>query len=406
MTVTERFLNYIAVYTTSDPSSDTFPSTRSQEAFAKALAEEMKETGLENVTVDSYGYVFGTIPSTIEDYQGKILGFIAHMDTSCAESGKNIRPRIIKNYDGKDIVLNEEKQIVMSPRDFSNLTQYQGQDLIVTDGTTLLGGDDKAGIAEILTAAQYLLAHPEIPHGPVRVGFTPDEEIGQGTDHFDVEKFGADFAYTMDGGECGELEYENFNAAEAVADFHGVSIHPGSAKGKMINALRLAMEFESLMPSAQRPECTESREGFIHLDALQGSVDHARSEYIIRDHDMSLFQEKKKHMEDMSRIMNIKYGYEAVSLKIEDSYFNMKEKIEPHKFLIDNVLKVYEKLGIRPQIQPIRGGTDGAQLSFKGLPCPNLGTGDHNCHGHFEFVCVQAMEKSVEVIVELVKLWH
>ena len=405
MTVTERFLKYIAVDTTSDPSSDTFPSTRSQEAFAKALAEEMKETGLENVTVDSYGYVFGTIPSTIEDYQGKILGFIAHMDTSCAESGKNIRPRIIENYDGKDIVLNEEKQIVMSPRDFSNLTQYQGQDLIVTDGTTLLGGDDKAGIAEILTAAQYLLAHPEIPHGPVRVGFTPDEEIGQGTDHFDVEKFGADFAYTMDGGECGELEYENFNAAEAVADFHGVSIHPGSAKGKMINALRLAMEFESLMPSAQRPDCTESREGFIHLDALQGSVDHARSEYIIRDHDMSLFQEKKKHMEDMSRIMNIKYGYEAVSLKIEDSYFNMKEKIEPHKFLIDNVLKVYEKLGIRPQIQPIRGGTDGAQLSFKGLPCPNLGTGDHNCHGHFEFVCVQAMEKSVEVIVELVKLW-
>ena len=406
MTVTERFLKYIAVDTTSDPSSDTFPSTRSQEAFAKALAEEMKETGLENVTVDSYGYVFGTIPSTIEDYQGKILGFIAHMDTSCAESGKNIRPRIIENYDGKDIVLNEEKQIVMSPRDFSNLTQYQGQDLIVTDGTTLLGGDDKAGIAEILTAAQYLLAHPEIPHGPVRVGFTPDEEIGQGTDHFDVEKFGADFAYTMDGGECGELEYENFNAAEAVADFHGVSIHPGSAKGKMINALRLAMEFESLMPSAQRPECTESREGFIHLDALQGSVDRARSEYIIRDHDMSLFQEKKKHMEDMSRIMNIKYGYEAVSLKIEDSYFNMKEKIEPHKFLIDNVLKVYEKLGIRPQIQPIRGGTDGAQLSFKGLPCPNLGTGDHNCHGHFEFVCIQAMEKSVEVIVELVKLWH
>ena len=406
MTVTERFLKYIAVDTTSDPSSDTFPSTRSQEAFAKALAEEMKETGLENVTVDSYGYVFGTIPSTIEDYQGKILGFIAHMDTSCAESGKNIRPRIIKNYDGKDIVLNEEKQIVMSPRDFSNLTQYQGQDLIVTDGTTLLGGDDKAGIAEILTAAQYLLAHPEIPHGPVRVGFTPDEEIGQGTDHFDVEKFGADFAYTMDGGECGELEYENFNAAEAVADFHGVSIHPGSAKGKMINALRLAMEFESLMPSAQRPECTEGCEGFIHLDALQGSVDHARSEYIIRDHDMSLFQEKKKHMEDMARTMNTKYGYEAVSLKIEDSYFNMKEKIEPHKFLIDNVLKVYEKLGIRPQIQPIRGGTDGAQLSFKGLPCPNLGTGDHNCHGHFEFVCVQAMEKSVEVIVELVKLWH
>lgn len=405
MTVEERFLKYIAVDTTSDPSSDTFPSTKSQLDFAAALREEMESLGLENVTIDQYGYVFGTIPSTIKDYSGKILGFISHMDTSCAESGKNIRPRIIKKYDGKDIVLNEEKNIIMSPRDFSNLAQYQGQDLIVTDGNTLLGGDDKAGIAEILTAAEYLLAHPEIPHGPVRVGFTPDEEIGQGTDHFDVEKFGADFAYTMDGGECGELEYENFNAAEAVADFNGVSIHPGSAKGKMINAIRLAMEYERLMPSVQRPECTEGREGFIHLDSLQGSVDHARSEYIIRDHDMDLFQKKKKHMEDMARIMNIKYGYEAVSLKIQDSYFNMKEKIEPHRFLIDNVLKVYEKLGIQPQIQPIRGGTDGAQLSFKGLPCPNLGTGDHNCHGHFEFTCIQAMEKSVEVIVELIKLW-
>ncbi len=405
MTVEERFLKYIAVDTTSDPSSDTFPSTKSQLDFAAALREEMESLGLENVSIDQYGYVFGTIPSTIKDYSGKILGFISHMDTSCAESGKNIRPRIIKRYDGKDIVLNEEKNIIMSPRDFSNLAQYQGQDLIVTDGNTLLGGDDKAGIAEILTAAEYLLAHPEIPHGPVRVGFTPDEEIGQGTEHFDVEKFGADFAYTMDGGECGELEYENFNAAEAVADFNGVSIHPGSAKGKMINAIRLAMEYERLMPSVQRPECTEGREGFIHLDSLQGSVDHARSEYIIRDHDMDLFQKKKKHMEDMARIMNIKYGYEAVSLKIQDSYFNMKEKIEPHRFLIDNVLKVYEKLGIQPQIQPIRGGTDGAQLSFKGLPCPNLGTGDHNCHGHFEFTCIQAMEKSVEVIVELIKLW-
>ena len=405
MTVAERFLKYIAVDTTSDPSSDTFPSTKSQLDFAAMLAEEMKAMGLKDVTIDSYGYVFGTIPSTIEDHQGKILGFIAHMDTSCAESGRNISPRIIEKYDGKDIILNKEKNIIMSPRDFSNLSQYQGQDLIVTDGTTLLGGDDKAGIAEILTAAEYLLAHPEIPHGPVRIGFTPDEEIGQGTDYFDVERFGADFAYTMDGGECGELEYENFNAAGAVADFWGVSIHPGAAKDKMINALRLAMEYEALMPADQRPECTEGREGFIHLDVLQGSVDHARSEYIIRDHDMALFQEKKNHMEDMARKLNEKYGYEAVSLKIEDSYFNMKEKIEPHRFLIDNVLKVYEKLEIRPQIQPIRGGTDGAQLSFKGLPCPNLGTGDHNCHGHFEFVCIQAMEKSVEVIIELIRLW-
>ena len=406
MTVAERFLKYIAVDTTSDPSSDTFPSTRSQLDFAASLAEEMKAMGLSDVELDPYGYVFGTIPSTIEDYQGKILGFIAHMDTSCAESGKNIRPRIVKDYDGKDIVLNEEKKIVLSPRDFSNLSQYRGQDLIVTDGTTLLGGDDKAGIAEILTAAEYLLAHPEIPHGPVRVGFTPDEEIGQGTDHFDVERFGADFAYTMDGGECGELEYENFNAAGADVEFQGVSIHPGSAKDKMINALRLAMEFEALMPASQRPECTEGREGFIHLDSLQCSVEHARSEYIIRDHDMELFQQKKACMEEAARNMNVKYGYEAVSLNIEDSYFNMKEKIQPHPFLIENVLKVYEKLGIRPQIQPIRGGTDGAQLSFKGLPCPNLGTGDHNCHGHFEFACIQAMEKSVEVIIELIKLWQ
>ena len=406
MTVAERFLKYIAVDTTSDPSSDTFPSTRSQLDFAASLAEEMKSMGLSDVELDPYGYVFGTIPSTIEDYQGKILGFIAHMDTSCAESGKNIRPRIVKDYDGKDIVLNEEKKIVLSPRDFSNLSQYRGQDLIVTDGTTLLGGDDKAGIAEILTAAEYLLAHPEIPHGPVRVGFTPDEEIGQGTDHFDVERFGADFAYTMDGGECGELEYENFNAAGADVEFQGVSIHPGSAKDKMINALRLAMEFEALMPASQRPECTEGREGFIHLDSLQCSVEHARSEYIIRDHDMELFQQKKACMEEAARNMNVKYGYEAVSLNIEDSYFNMKEKIQPHPFLIENVLKVYEKLGIRPQIQPIRGGTDGAQLSFKGLPCPNLGTGDHNCHGHFEFACIQAMEKSVEVIIELIKLWQ
>ena len=406
MTVAERFLKYIAVDTTSDPSSDTFPSTRSQLDFAASLAEEMKAMGLSDVELDPYGYVFGTIPSTIEDYQGKILGFIAHMDTSCAESGKNIRPRIVKDYDGKDIVLNEEKKIVLSPCDFSNLSQYRGQDLIVTDGTTLLGGDDKAGIAEILTAAEYLLAHPEIPHGPVRVGFTPDEEIGQGTDHFDVERFGADFAYTMDGGECGELEYENFNAAGADVEFQGVSIHPGSAKDKMINALRLAMEFEALMPASQRPECTEGREGFIHLDSLQGSVEHARSEYIIRDHDMELFQQKKACMEEAARNMNVKYGYEAVSLNIEDSYFNMKEKIQPHPFLIENVLKVYEKLGIRPQIQPIRGGTDGAQLSFKGLPCPNLGTGDHNCHGHFEFACIQAMEKSVEVIIELIKLWQ
>ena len=404
MNVKERFLKYISVDTTSDPSSETFPSTKSQLAIAADLEAEMKEMGLAEVSLDQYGYVFGTIPSTIPDYQGKILGFIAHMDTSSAASGANISPRLIENYDGKDIVLHTEKNIIMRTKDFSNLSQYQGQDLIVTDGLTLLGGDDKAGIAEILTAAEYLLAHPEIPHGPIRIGFTPDEEIGQGTDHFDVERFGADFAYTMDGGECGELEYENFNAASAFVTFHGVSIHPGSAKNKMINAVLLSMEFQSMMPENQKPEYTQDREGFIHLDGIEGSVEKTVSEYIIRDHDMELFREKKQFMERAAAYMNEKYGKGTVELKLEDSYFNMKQQIEPHMNLIENVLTVYEKLDIRPQVLPIRGGTDGAQLSFKGLPCPNLGTGDHNCHGHFEFVCVQAMEKCVDVIVELAKM--
>lgn len=405
MNVTERFLKYISADTTSDPSVSTCPSTISQMAFAKDLAEEMKSLGMIDVSCDENGYVFGTVPSTVENYQGVVLGFIAHMDTTCAASGANIRPRIIKNYDGSDILLNEAKNIVMSPRDFSNLSQYKGQDLIVTDGLTLLGGDDKAGLAEILTAAEYLIAHPEILHGPIRVGVTPDEEIGRGADLFDVKKFGADFAYTMDGGESGELEYENFNAASAFVDFTGLSIHPGSAKNKLINASLLAMEYQSLMPEAQKPEHTQDREGFIHLDFVQGTVEHASSEYIIRDHDETLFEEKKRTMQRAADYMNEKYGAGTVNLKIEDSYFNMKQKIEPHMHLIDNVLSVYQKLDIRPQVQPIRGGTDGARLSFEGLPCPNLGTGDHNCHGHFEFVCIQSMEKSVQVIIELAKLY-
>lgn len=405
MKVQERFLKYISVDTTSDPSSDTFPSTRSQLDFAALLVEEMKEMGLQDVSCDENGYVFGTLPATITDYHGPVLGFIAHMDTAPASSGANIRPRIIENYDGKDILLNEETHMIMSPADFENLRQYQGQDLIVTDGTTLLGGDDKAGLAEILTAAEYLLAHPEIPHGTIRIGFTPDEEIGQGADRFDVERFGADFAYTMDGGECGELEYENFNAASAMVEITGLSIHPGSAKNKMKNALTIAMEFENLMPSAQKPEHTECREGFIHLDSMNGSVEHASMEYIIRDHDKTLFQQKKEVMEHAASYLNQKYGDSTIDLQIEDSYFNMKEKIEPHMHLIDSVLSVYEKLDIQPKVVPIRGGTDGARLSYMGLPCPNLGTGDHNCHGHYEFVCIQSMEKCVQVIVELCRLY-
>ena len=403
MTVLERFLNYVVVETTSDPYSERFPSTESQLVFGHILMEEMKELGLTDVTQDKYGYVFGTIPSTIPDYKGKILGLIAHMDTAPAASGKNVKPRIIKNYDGTDIVLNAEKKIAMKPEDFPSLKQYIGQDLVVTDGLTLLGGDDKAGIAEIMTAAEYLIGHPEIPHGPIRVGFTPDEEVGKGADFFDVKKFGADFAYTVDGGECGELEYENFNAASAFVDFTGLSIHPGSAKNKMINALLLAMEFQGMMPEAQKPEHTEGREGFIHLDALEGSVEHASSEYIVRDHDFDLFKEKKEYMQRAADYMNSKYGEDSVNLKIEDSYYNMKQQIEPHDFLIENVLKVYEKLNIEPKVQPIRGGTDGSRLSFMGLPCPNLGTGGHNFHGHFEYVCVQSMEKCVEVLIELVK---
>lgn len=403
MTVLERFLNYVVVETTSDPYSESFPSTKSQLDFGHTLMEEMKELGLTDVAQDEYGYVFGTIPSTIPDYKGKVLGLIAHMDTAPAASGKNVKPRMIKNYDGTEIVLNAEKKIVMKPEDFPSLKQYVGQDLVVTDGLTLLGGDDKAGVAEIMTAAEYLIGHPEIPHGPIRVGFTPDEEVGKGADFFDVKKFGADFAYTVDGGECGELEYENFNAASAFVDFTGLSIHPGSAKNKMVNALLLAMEFQGMMPEAQKPEHTEGREGFIHLDVMEGSVEHASCEYIVRDHDFDLFKEKKEYMQRVADYMNGKYGEGTVSLRMEDSYYNMKQQIEPHYFLIENVLKVYEKLDIEPKIQPIRGGTDGSRLSFMGLPCPNLGTGGHNFHGHFEYVCVQSMEKCAEVLIELVK---
>lgn len=403
MTVLERFLNYVVIETTSDPYAESFPSTKSQLDFGHTLMEEMKELGLTDVTQDEYGYVFGTIPSTVPDYKGKILGLIAHMDTAPAASGKNIKPRVIKNYDGAEIVLNAEKKIVMKPEDFPSLKQYVGQDLVVTDGLTLLGGDDKAGVAEIMTAAEYLINHPEIPHGPIRVGFTPDEEVGQGADYFDVKKFGADFAYTVDGGECGELEYENFNAASVFVDFTGLSIHPGSAKNKMINALLLAMEFQGMMPEAQKPEHTEGREGFIHLESLEGSVEHASSEYIVRDHDFDLFKKKKEYMQRAADYMNVKYREGTVSLRMEDSYYNMRQQIEPHYFLIENVLKVYEKLDIEPKIQPIRGGTDGSRLSFMGLPCPNLGTGGHNFHGHFEYVCVQSMEKCVQVLIELVK---
>lgn len=405
MHVKDRFLKYVSIDTTSNPDSTTCPSTEGQLTLARMLTEEMTEMGLTDVICDENGYVFGTIPASVADYQGTVIGFIAHMDTSDAASGANIRPRIVENYDGGDIVLNEEKQIIMRTGDFSCLEQYKGQDLIVTDGLTLLGGDDKAGVAEILTAAEYLLAHPEIPHGTIRIGFTPDEEIGRGADLFNVEKFGADFAYTVDGGKAGELEYENFNAASAFVDFAGISIHPGSAKNKMINASLLAMEFQNMLPEAQKPEHTEGYEGFIHLDSVKGEVEHASSFYIIRDHDRALFEEKKQLMQRVADYMNQKYGSGTVTLRIEDSYFNMKEQILPHMHLIDSVIKACKNTDVTPEIIPIRGGTDGARLSFMGLPCPNIGVGGHNCHGRFEFVCIQSMEKCVEIIVELAKLY-
>lgn len=400
MKVTQRFLEYISHNTQSDPSSESFPSTKEQLSFADALAEEMKTLGISEVFRDKNGYVYGTIPSNISR-PCVSLAFLAHMDTSPDASGKDIQPRTVSGYNGGDIILNKDKNLILSPDEFPILNHYRGQDLIVTDGTTLLGGDDKAGIAEIMTAAEYLLDHPKLPHGPVHLCFTPDEEVGKGVDHIDLKKLNADFAYTVDGGELGELEYENFNAASAFVTVKGLSIHPGSAKGKMKNASSIAMEFDSMLPAFQRPECTDGYEGFFHLTDMKGCVEEARLEYIIRDHDADLFQQRKRQMQAAADYLNLKYGSGVISLKIMDSYYNMKEQILPHMHLVDTAAAVYKELGITPKIQPIRGGTDGARLSFMGLPCPNLGTGDHNCHGPYEFVCIQSMEKIVEVIIEI-----
>lgn len=406
MDVIKRFLQYVTVDTTSDPDSATFPSTADKQLpFADALVREMQAMGIADACRDEYGYVMGTVPGTIENYSGPVIGFIAHMDTACDAPGADIQPRIIENYDGGDIVLNEEKNIIMRPAEFDSLLAYKGKSLIVTDGTTLLGGDDKAGIAEIMTAADFLIQHPEIPHGPIRIGFTPDEEVGQGVAHFDVAKFGADYAYTIDGGELGELEYENFNAASATVDITGISIHPGSAKNKMLSAIMVGMEFQNMMPVFEKPENTEGREGFTHLIGFEGTVEHTRMKYIIRDHDKALYEKKKAFMQSIADFLNAKYGAGTIQLTIADSYFNMKEQIEPYMFLIDHVVQVYEDMDITPRIVPIRGGTDGARLSFMGLPCPNLGTGCHNCHGHFEYAVIQSMERMVEVLVQLAQLF-
>ncbi len=400
--LTERFLNYVKFETTSDENSPTCPSTKNQMEFAKRIAAELKEIGLVEVEVDENGYVMATCPAnTTRDLP--VIGFIAHMDTSPDMSGKNVNPKIIKNYDGNDIILNEEAGIVLSPSDFPELLENKGLDLITTDGTTLLGADDKAGIAEIITAMEYLISHPELPHGKIRIAFTPDEEIGRGADLFDVKKFGASFAYTLDGGPIGELEYENFNAASAKITIQGRNVHPGSAKGKMVNSALIAMELNSMLPVNERPEYTEKYEGFYHLTNINGTVENTTISYIIRDHSRELFENKKILLQEIVDFLNKKYG-DIITLEVKDSYYNMKEMIEPKMFIVDLAKEAMENVGIIPKIQPIRGGTDGARLSFMGLPCPNIFTGGFNFHGKYEYIPIQSMEKAVETVLEIIRL--
>ena len=405
MNVIDRFLKYVAVDTESVEDAACFPSSEKQKDLARMLVEELKEIGAENPRMDEFGYVYATIPAT-SDKKVPVLGFLSHMDTSPAMSGANVKPRIVKNYDGGTIVLNEKENISMNAEMFPSLVRNVGKDLIVTDGTTLLGADDKAGIAEIMTMTEILLKNTSIPHGTIQIAFTPDEEVGAGVDHFDVKGFGAEFAYTVDGGALGEIEYENFNAASGRLKIHGQSIHPGSAKGKMVNALLVGMEFQQMLPVAQNPAYTEGYEGFFHLDRMSGGVEEAELFYIIRDHDRDKFVEKKLRFKKTAEFLNEKYGAGTVNCVVQDSYYNMKEKVEPHMFLIDNATKAMEELGITPIITPIRGGTDGARLSFMGLPCPNLCTGGENYHGKYEYVPVQDMERIVEFLLQLIKVYQ
>lgn len=406
MKVLDRFLNYVSFDTQSRDEQDQVPSTDKQFRLAKEIEQELRQLGASDVRLSDHCYITATIPATTNK-KVPVLGFVAHMDTSPAMSGTDIKPRIIEQYEGGDIVLKEEsgegKRIVMSTADFPYLKDCEGQDLIVTDGTTLLGADDKAGAAEIMTMAEYLLNHPEIPHGTIRIGFTPDEEVGRGADFFDVEGFGADVAYTVDGGPLGELEYENFNAASGKVMIYGASIHPGSAKGKMKNALLIGMEFHSLLPVFENPMYTEGYEGFYHLDQMEGEVEAARMEYIIRDHDKVKFDRKKELFAQAGAFINQKYGDGTVEWTLKDTYYNMKEKIEPYKYLIDIAKECMEEMKITPMVTPIRGGTDGARLSYMGLPCPNLCTGGYNFHGKYEFIPVQSLEAVTGLLIAIVK---
>lgn len=402
--VTDRFLRYVQIDTQSDEEGTGTPTTEKQHELARLLVEELTKMGAEEITYDKeHCYVYASIPATEGMEKKPVMGFISHMDTSPAVSGANVRPRIITAYDGKDIVLNSGLGIVMKTADFPELKEYQGKSLIVTDGTTLLGADDKAGVAEIMTMAEYLLSHRDVPHGKLRIGFTPDEEVGAGADHFDVELFSADCAYTVDGGKLGELEYENFNAAGARVTFHGRSVHPGDAKNKMKNALLTAMEFQGMLPVSENPMYTEKYEGFYHLDALNGDIERAVADYIIRDHSREKFEQKKALFEKAGAFLNEKYGEGTVEIELKDSYYNMKEIIEDHMELIDHAMEAMREAGVEPVVVPIRGGTDGARLSYMGLPCPNLCTGGHNFHGRFEYICIESMEAVVRILLNMAR---
>ncbi len=403
MTVVDRFLQYVKFDTQSDELTNLTPSTPGQMIFAQHLEKELRELGLTEISLDDNGYLMASLPSNVDRADVPVVGFIAHLDTSPDLTGRHVSPRIVEHYDGGDIMLNAEKGIILSPSEFPELENYVGQDLIVTDGNTLLGADDKAGIAEIITAVDYLIRHPEIPHGKIRIAFNPDEEIGQGAHKFDVKRFGADWAYTMDGGEIGELEYENFNAAVARVTFTGRNVHPGYAKHKMINSLRIANQFAIMLPRWETPEHTEGYEGFYHLISIEGTVEKTVLTYIIRDHDRDRFERRKKEFEHLTRKINKEFPGVA-SLEIKDQYYNMREKIEPVKHIIDIAVEAMKCADVTPKVVPIRGGTDGAQLSFMGLPCPNIFAGGLNFHGRYEFVPIPSMEKASRVIVEIARL--
>ncbi len=403
MNLLERFLKYVSIHTTSDENTGLVPSTPQQMEFAKILAEELKAMGMQDVSLDKKGYLMATLPSNI-DKDVPTVGFISHLDTSPDMSGKNVKPRIVENYDGNDIVLNEKENIVLSPKQFPELTMYRGQSLVVTNGLTLLGADDKAGIAEIMTAMDYFIKNPDVKHGKVRIAFNPDEEIGLGAHHFDVEKFGCQFAYTMDGGEIGELEYENFNAAGAKVTFYGTNVHPGYAKNKMVNSIKIATKFMATVPANESPEYTDGYEGFYHLTGIGGDVEKTTVSYIIRDHDRKKFEERKAHLQMLVDKINSEFGDNTATLEIKDQYYNMKEKVEPVKYIVDIASEAIRQAGVEPKVKPIRGGTDGAQLSFKGLPCPNIFAGGHNFHGKYEFVPIQSMEKATEVVKNIIKI--